>query len=135
MRYSIHFANVSTNAAVVLKSLGRIGLSPLVDGFKAVFKLDDIFRISILSLLLRVRFVLLVLLKEFTNISDYIQNEQMDKMSKSNSFTQFQCTMQKYNSSASPSFGPPRLLQTHIHWHRQNSTHHQLYMFCKPTPE
>ena len=29
--------------------MGGIGLSPLLDGFKAVFKLDDIFRISILS--------------------------------------------------------------------------------------
>ena len=60
--------------------MGGIGLSPLLDGFKAVFKLDDIFHISILSLSVRVRLVLLVLLKEFTKLSDYIQNEQMDKM-------------------------------------------------------
>ena len=60
--------------------MGGIGLSPLLDGFKAVFKLNDIFCISILSLSVRVRLVLLVLLKEFTKLSDYIQNEQMDKM-------------------------------------------------------
>ena len=55
-------------------------MSSLLDAFKAVFKLDDVFCISILSLSVRVRLVLLVLLKEFTKFSDYIQNEQIDKM-------------------------------------------------------
>ena len=55
-------------------------MSSLLDGFKAVFKLDDIFRISILSLSVRVRLVLLVLLKESAKLSDYIEKEQMDKM-------------------------------------------------------